>query len=97
MDLSKRIVQLREIRGISTNKLANKAGISQSYLREIELGSKNPTIEILSYICEALNISLSQFFSDQKGSIHPLLLSSLENLNDSEQVKLADFINEMKK
>lgn len=97
MDLSKRIVQLREMQGISTNKLANKAGISQSYLREIELGSKNPTIEILSYICEALNISLSHFFSDQKGSIHPVLLSSLENLNDSEQVKLADFINEMKK
>lgn len=97
MDLSKRIVQLREMQGISTNKLANKAGISQSYLREIELGSKNPTIEILSYICEALNISLSHFFSDQKCSIHPLLLSSLENLNDSEQVKLADFINEMKK
>lgn len=97
MDLSKRIVQLREMQGISTNKLANKAGVSQSYLREIELGSKNPTIEILSYICEALNITLSQFFSDQESGIHPLLLSSLEKLNDSEQVKLADFINAIKK
>lgn len=97
MNLSKRIVELREVQHISTNKLANKAGISQSYLREIELGNKNPTVEILSYICEALNISLAQFFSNQEGKIHPLLLSSLEKLDDREQIKLADFINEMKK
>ena len=97
MDLSKRIVELREMQSISTNKLANKAGISQSYLREIELGNKNPTVEILSYICDALNISLTQFFSDRESKIHPLLLSSLERLDEREQIKLADFINELKK
>ena len=31
---------------------------------EIELGNKKPTIETLSYICDALEISLKDFFDD---------------------------------
>lgn len=97
MDIGKRIVELREQQGISTNKLANKAGVSQSYLREIELGLKNPTIEVLSYICYALNISLKNFFTLDKSDIHPSLLSALDTLNENEQLKLAEFIIAMKK
>lgn len=64
MDIGKRITYLRSQKGYTVNKLANKAGISQSYLREIELGNKNPTVEILSYLCEVLELSLSEFFDD---------------------------------
>ncbi len=64
MELYKRITYLREQKGITVNKLANLAGISQSFLREIELGNKKPTIETLSYICDALEISLKDFFDD---------------------------------
>ncbi|HBI60973.1 MAG TPA: hypothetical protein DDY31_07150, partial [Lachnospiraceae bacterium] len=48
----------------SVNKLANLAGISQSYLRDIKLGNKNPTVELLSWICEALELSLKDFFDE---------------------------------
>ena len=64
MELYKRITYLREQKGITVNKLATLAGISQSFLREIELGNKKPTIETLSYICDALEISLKDFFDD---------------------------------
>lgn len=97
MDVGKRIIEIREKQNITTNKLANKAGISQSYLREIEIGGKNPTVEILSYICGALNISLKEFFSDNTSDIQPSLISAIEKLNETEQLKLADFINELKK
>lgn len=97
MDIGKRIIEIREKQNITTNKLANKAGISQSYLREIEMGGKNPTVEILSYICDALNISLKEFFSNDTAAIEPSLISAVEKLNSTEQLKLADFINEFKK
>ena len=58
MDVGKRIVELRERKNMSTNKLANLAGISQSYLRDLEMDKKNPTVEMLSYICFALDISV---------------------------------------
>ena len=65
MNVGKRITFFRTAKNYSVNNLATLSGISQSYLRDIELGNKNPTIEILSYICEALNISLREFFDEQ--------------------------------
>ena len=64
MDVNKRITFLREQKGLTVNKLANQAGISQSFLREIELGNKKPTIETLSLVCIALDVSLRDFFDD---------------------------------
>ena len=66
MEIGERIKELRQKKGITVNKLANLSGVSQSYLRDIELGNKQPTVEYLSYICDALGISLSRFFSDEK-------------------------------
>ncbi|MBP9988440.1 MAG: helix-turn-helix transcriptional regulator, partial [Ruminococcus sp.] len=96
VDVAKRLVELRTARQITTNKLANMAGISQSYLREIELGNKNPTVEILFYLCDSLGVSLQTFFTETDNSINPFLTSSLETLTDNEQIKLAEFINEIK-
>lgn len=97
MDVGKRITLLREKKNISTNKLANLAGISQSYLRDIEANKKNPTIEILSYICEALEISLSDFFSESPQEISPFLYSAVKLLSEKEQISLSEFITIMKK
>jgi len=49
MDLivSKRIKELRMERGLSTNKLSNMAGLSQSYVRKFENGECTPTVESL--------------------------------------------------
>ena len=46
-DVGARIKELRIKSGLTVNGLANKAGISQSYLRDIELGNKQPTVEYL--------------------------------------------------
>ena len=41
MDIGYLIKQFRTSKGYSVNKLANMSGISQSYLRDVELGNKN--------------------------------------------------------
>lgn len=64
MELNTRITFFRNQKGITVNKLANLAGISQSYLRDIELGNKKPTVEVLEFICDALGITLKEFFDD---------------------------------
>ena len=64
MDIAARIRFFREQKGYTVNKLANMAGISQSYLRAVELGQRNPTVETLSELCWALGISLRDFFDD---------------------------------
>lgn len=92
MDVGKRITQLREAQGYTVNKLANLSGISQSHLREIELGNKNPTVETLGYFCDALGVSLEEFFKDESGDISPVLLSSIKKLDHSQQLALAEFL-----
>lgn len=93
MEVGKRIRELRELKGLTVNKLANMAGLSQSFLREIELGNKNPTVETLSYFCDALGVSLAEFFSDKKDKLNPILRTSLCRLNDEQQIRLAEFIS----
>ena len=93
MNTGERIKSLREMKGLTVNKLANMAGLSQSFLRDIELGNKKPTVETLSLFCDALGISLSEFFNDEKSEINPCLRSSIMKLNDKQQMKLAEFLN----
>ena len=90
MDVGTRIKYFREKRNITVNKLANMAGVSQSYLRDLELGNKQPTIEYLSYICDALNISLKKFFSDEKTDSD--VVGLIDELNDEQKKALVEFL-----
>ena len=96
MNVGQRIQELRKARCLTVNKLANLAGISQSYLRDVELGNKNPTVETLSYFCDALGISLGEFFSDTETEISPFLMSAVKTLTQEQQHRLADFIDSIK-
>ena len=89
MDVGKRITFLREKKGITVNKLANLSGVSQSYLRDIELGKKQPTVEYLEYICYGLDISLKDFFDTDNNSELNGLLSKL---TDKQRKKLQEFL-----
>ena len=44
--------------GWSQYKLAQVAGITQSFMNEIESGKKSPSIEVFFRICEALGIKV---------------------------------------
>ena len=93
MDVGKRISYLREQKGITVNKLANLAGISQSFLRDIELGNKQPTIEYLSYICDALGIALELFFHDTANDDE--ITIALLKLSEQQRKELVRFLKSL--
>ena len=66
MNVGQRIRHFRTLKGYSINKLANLSGISQSYLRAVEFEEKNPTIQLLTLLCEQLEVSLKDFFDEEK-------------------------------
>lgn len=90
MDVGKRIHFFRQKRGLTVNRLAYLAGVSQSYLRDVELGNKQPTVEYLSYICDALKISLEQFFSSEE--TQDKLLNAIKQLNEEQKTALVAFL-----
>ena len=72
-DVGKRIKELRKAKGLSTNKLSNDAGLSQSYVRNLEEGKyDNPTVESLQLICDALGITFEDFVNYKDFSISQL-------------------------
>ena len=95
MDIGKRIISLREQRGWTTNKLANTSGVSQSFLRAVELGQKGISVESLSAVCWALGVSLETFFAQcpEDGSVEAQLLFKVRQLSPAQQQTLLDFLN----
>ena len=69
MDLSQavrtRINNLITERNINVSRLSTMAGISRSTLSKFLAGKRKIIrLDIIEYICEGLNISLTKFFDD---------------------------------
>ena len=64
MDISKRLIGLRQQCGYTQNGLAERAGVSQSHLRRVELGQADITVSHLELLCDAMSISLKEFFDE---------------------------------
>ena len=50
--------------GLSQEELAAKAGVHRTYIGMIERAEKNITLENIEKVAKALNLKLSDFFSD---------------------------------
>lgn len=48
----------REYRGISASALAEKAGVGQSYISEIETGKKDGSLKTVKKLADALGVSI---------------------------------------
>lgn len=83
IEVARRIKELREKNHLSQNALANLAGVSPTYIYQLECGEKSPTIEYLNYICGALKVSLSEFFASNNNalSVSSFSKTQLEYLN----------------
>lgn len=60
--LGKRIRHFRQVKGLTQQELGGKADLNYKYLGAIERGERNPSIENLSKIADALGIELHEIF-----------------------------------
>ena len=94
MNVAKRITFFREKKQLTVNALANLAGISQSFLRDVELDKKQPTVETLIHICNALNITLHDLLDDktQTALLENELLQQVYLLTPEQQKLFKDLL-----
>ncbi len=62
--LPQRIKYLRELKNWTQAVLAEKAGVSRSYISELERGTREPTVGILKSIADAFQVPIDIFFND---------------------------------
>ncbi len=91
-DIGKKIKALREERGWAQNKLSVLAGVSASYIRDLEKGQKCPTVEVLDGICFAFGMTLVEFFSEGNGNE---LSDKISALTVGQRKLLNEFLNSL--
>lgn len=71
-DCGMRLKQLRKMRKMSQEALALEADVTTTYVGQIERGIRNPTVIVIDRLCQAMNLSPSDFFkilSQQTGKM----------------------------
>lgn len=93
MNIGDRIKTLREKSGYTQNALADKAGVSQTHLRRVELGQADITVGHLQIICDALEISIRDFFNFNDDAEE--LSVALSNLSPKQKKLLIEFLKSL--
>lgn len=93
MDISKRLISLRKQCGYTQNGLAERARVSQSHLRCVELGQADITVNHLELLCDAMSISLKDFFNE--ASNEDELSIALSNLSPKQKKLLLLFLESL--
>ena len=86
--ISENLRRLKKYKGLSQEKLANKAGISLSTYRNIENPPSHPRIDTLMAIARALNVDLKQIVAPVK-RLSSVRFRARKKMNSRQQI-LAD-------
>lgn len=78
MDIGARLIFLLKEKHITQKSLAARSGLTPSYINQICNGKKIPTLEALESLCNALSISVGDFFSDED-DVAPARLTTTEH------------------
>lgn len=93
MDVGSRIRLLREKASFSQNELAGRADVSQTHLRRVELGQAGITVDHLQMVCDALGITLKDFFDVETNQDE--FLSAIVNLTPKQKQLLLAFLKSL--
>ena len=89
-EVAEKIRKLREERQMTQYALAINAGVSHTYISQLERGEKSPTVEYLDHICWGLGITLEDFFATPKDDP---FVDRLATLTDKQKQLLNEFLN----
>jgi transcriptional regulator with XRE-family HTH domain len=78
MNIGARLKAIRQAKKLSGRALALKVGVVPSQIYKIEGGATNPSLDLLDRICQALAITLSDFFAEERPELAPDLRRLLE-------------------
>ena len=93
MNVNERLIELRKKCWRSQNGLAERAGVSQTHLRRVELGEADITIGHLQLLCDAMNITLQDFFCAERENDE--LSVAVSKLSPKQRQLLIDFLNSL--
>jgi transcriptional regulator with XRE-family HTH domain len=83
MQIGNRIKAIRKERGITQTDLALKAGMSRTYLADIEGNRYTPSLNILKVIADALNLRISDIIEEEDGELSESYIKVIQSAKKS--------------
>jgi transcriptional regulator with XRE-family HTH domain len=71
--LGRRVQERRKQMGLNLRELAGQAGVTASFLSQLERGQSNPSIKSLQAIAKTLNVSIFYLLVDESSDSHYLV------------------------
>lgn len=65
MDIGEKLRELRQVRGLTQEELADRCELSKGFISQVERNLASPSIATLTDMLECLGVSLSSFFNDK--------------------------------
>lgn len=92
-----RLTQLREKKGVSARDMSLSIGQNPGYINNIEVGKSMPSLTGLFYICDYLDISVSEFFEVENSCPARLnrIIPYLKKLNDQQLELIESLLKEI--
>lgn len=97
-NFGEKLRMLRKARGLTTQQLADRVAVSQSYISRFENNRANPDIALLDEILKALNSNLASFFAEEETLPVDLLqlIDTVKTMTPEARLKLNEFLQLMK-
>ena len=97
-NVGNRLREIRNNKGLTQEQVAHIANVTPAYFGLVERGEKNITVSTLEKICNALNISLAEFFSPARkdrtdvDNVSMQIINQLTGKSDFEKHKILKLV-----
>ncbi len=101
MDIAERLKKARIANNMTVYKLSQISGISETHIRDLERGDRNPSFDTLSRLAKPLRLSMSELFNESEEVSYlddneRELLSCFRSLDERQSNTLLDFLKTLK-
>ena len=101
MDIAERLKKARIANNMTVYKLSQISGISETHIRDLERGDRNPSFDTLSRLAKPLRLSMSELFNESEDVSYlndneRELLSCFRSLDERQSNTLLDFLKTLK-
>ena len=66
VDIAERLKNARNSKNMSVYKLSQISGVSETHIRDLERGTRNPSFDTLSRLVKPLGLSLADMFKESE-------------------------------
>lgn len=101
MDIAERLKSVRTSKNISVYKLSQLSGVSETHIRDLERGDRNPSFDTLSRLMKPMGLSLSELVSESDDAVYLTdeekeLIACFRKLSAEQADALLRFLNALK-